>query len=50
VFELIPLLRECTMLEISDAVDFLVSERASYISGTDLLVDGGVAAARRHGS
>jgi NAD(P)-dependent dehydrogenase (short-subunit alcohol dehydrogenase family) len=41
----VPLDREGTMLEIADAVEFLASERASYISGVDLLVDGGAAAA-----
>lgn len=40
-----PLRRECTMLEIADAVEFLSSQRASFITGTDLLVDGGVTAA-----
>jgi NAD(P)-dependent dehydrogenase (short-subunit alcohol dehydrogenase family) len=40
-----PLRREGTMLEIADAIEFLVSDKASFISGTDLLVDGGVAAA-----
>ena len=38
-----PLAREGTMLEIADAVEFLASARASFISGTDLLVDGGLA-------
>ena len=33
------------MLEIADAIEFLVSDKASFISGTDLLVDGGVGAA-----
>ena len=35
------------MGEIADAVDFLVSARASFITGTDLLVDGGIYAALR---
>lgn len=43
-----PLEREGTMLEVADAVEFLASDRASFISGTDLLVDGGIAAALRH--
>jgi NAD(P)-dependent dehydrogenase (short-subunit alcohol dehydrogenase family) len=43
-----PLQREGTMLEVADAVEFLASDRASFISGTDLLVDGGIAAALRH--
>jgi NAD(P)-dependent dehydrogenase (short-subunit alcohol dehydrogenase family) len=43
-----PLGREGTMLEIADAVEFLASERASFISGTDLLVDGGLGAALRY--
>jgi NAD(P)-dependent dehydrogenase (short-subunit alcohol dehydrogenase family) len=48
LLELTPLRREGTMIEIADAVDFLLSDRASFISGIDLLVDGGVAAAVRH--
>ncbi len=40
-----PLQREGTMLEMADAVEFLASDRASFISGIDLLVDGGLAAA-----
>jgi NAD(P)-dependent dehydrogenase (short-subunit alcohol dehydrogenase family) len=40
-----PILRECTMLEIADGVEFLASPRASFISGTDLRIDGGLAAA-----
>ncbi len=38
---LIPLGREGSVLEICDAVEFLASDRASYITGCDLLVDGG---------
>lgn len=45
MYDQTPLAREGTMLEIADAVEFLVSERASFISGTDLLVDGGLAGA-----
>lgn len=45
MFAATPLKREGTMLEIADAVEFLASPRASFISGTDLLVDGGLAAA-----
>jgi len=44
-----PLGREGTLLEIADAVDFLASDRASFISGTDLRVDGGIGAALSHG-
>lgn len=44
-----PLQREGTMLEIADAVEFLASDRASFITGIDLLVDGGVNATLRHG-
>jgi NAD(P)-dependent dehydrogenase (short-subunit alcohol dehydrogenase family) len=45
LFEQSPLGREGTLLEIADAIEFLASDRASFISGTDLLVDGGLAAA-----
>jgi NAD(P)-dependent dehydrogenase (short-subunit alcohol dehydrogenase family) len=45
LFERTPLKREGTMLEIADAVEFLASSRASFIHGTDLLVDGGLSAA-----
>jgi len=37
-----PLQREGTMLEIANVVEFLASDRASFISGTDILVDGGL--------
>jgi NAD(P)-dependent dehydrogenase (short-subunit alcohol dehydrogenase family) len=43
----LPLQRDGTMAEIADAVEFLTSRRASYITGTDLLVDGGLSAALR---
>jgi NAD(P)-dependent dehydrogenase (short-subunit alcohol dehydrogenase family) len=44
LFEAIPAGRECSMLEIAGVVAFLVSDQASYISGTDILVDGGLIA------
>lgn len=43
-----PLQREGTMIEIADAVEFLLSGKASFISGIDLLVDGGLAASMCH--
>ena len=43
LLEKTPLQREGTMIEIADAVEFLLSSRASFISGSDLLVDGGLA-------
>jgi NAD(P)-dependent dehydrogenase (short-subunit alcohol dehydrogenase family) len=43
-----PLARQGSLLEIADAVAFLASEQASFITGTDLLVDGGISAALRH--
>lgn len=43
-----PLQRDGTMPDIADAVEFLTSQRARYITGIDLLVDGGLAAALRH--
>ena len=39
-----PVPREATMLEIADIVEFLVSDKAAFITGTDLLVDGGILA------
>ena len=43
-----PLARQGSVLEIADAVAFLGSEQASFITGIDLLVDGGISAALRH--
>ncbi|MET0361910.1 MAG: SDR family oxidoreductase [Sphingobium sp.] len=40
-----PLEREGTMVEVAATVAFLASSHASFISGTDILVDGGLAAA-----
>lgn len=40
-----PLKRQGNMHEIADAIEFLLSDKASFISGTDLLVDGGIHAA-----
>lgn len=39
-----PLSREGEAKEIATAVEFLISDAASYITGTDLLVDGGTTA------
>jgi 3-oxoacyl-[acyl-carrier protein] reductase len=38
----IPMGRMGTAEEIADAIEFLLSDRASYITGTNLLVDGGL--------
>jgi NAD(P)-dependent dehydrogenase (short-subunit alcohol dehydrogenase family) len=40
-----PLKRDGSMADVADAVEFLTSARASYITGTDLLVDGGLSSA-----
>lgn len=45
-----PLQRQGNMHEIADALEFLASDQASFISGIDLLVDGGICAAMRHGA
>jgi NAD(P)-dependent dehydrogenase (short-subunit alcohol dehydrogenase family) len=45
-----PLGRWGTALDIADAVDFLTSDRASFISGTDLRVDGAATPALRAAS
>jgi len=47
LFEAVPAGRECSMLEIAGVVAFLTSDQASYITGTDILVDGGLIAAVR---
>lgn len=44
-----PLARQCTMVEVAEVADFLVSDRASFITGTDLLVDGGLVGALTNG-
>ena len=44
-----PLGREGTMTETADAIEFLASDRASFITGTDLLVDGGAVSGTRFG-
>jgi len=43
----LPIAREGTMVETADAIEFLASDKASYITGTDLLVDGGIVAATK---
>lgn len=50
MYEKSPLARECTMLEVADVAEFLLSARASFISGTDVLVDGGLDAALKGGA
>lgn len=44
LFDTVPMGRECSMLEIAGVADFLLSDQASYINGTDLLIDGGLIA------
>jgi len=39
-----PLQREGEAMEIATVVDFLISDNASYITGTDIRVDGGTVA------
>ncbi len=47
LFDATPLGREATMLEVANLVEFLVSDRASYLTGIDILMDGGLIAALR---
>ena len=42
--ELAPIARWGTPLEIATGVEFLLSEKASFVTGSDLRVDGGLAA------
>ena len=44
VKELAPMLRVGQPHEIGEAVAFLLSERASYVNGAELVVDGGATA------
>lgn len=45
-----PLAREGTMLEVAATLEFLVSRDASFMTGIDILLDGGLLAATRHPS
>ena len=47
MLDMTPLGREGMDTELANAVAFLLSDAASFITGTDLLVDGGVVAALR---
>lgn len=44
-----PCKRVGTADEVAQATAFLLSEQASFITGTDLLIDGGVIAAMKRG-
>lgn len=48
VADITPLRRLGMPVDIAAVVDFFASDSASYITGVDLLVDGGIVAARRH--
>ncbi len=50
MLDMTPLGREGTADELADAVAFLLSDAATFITGTDLLVDGGVVAAMQRAS
>ena len=43
-----PLAREGTMLEVAATVDFMASRDASFLSGIDILMDGGLLAGTRY--
>ena len=43
-----PLAREGTMLEVAATLDFMASRDASFLSGIDILMDGGLLAGTRH--
>jgi NAD(P)-dependent dehydrogenase (short-subunit alcohol dehydrogenase family) len=44
----IPLRREGSLIEITNVVDFLLSDGASFVNGIDITVDGGHRAVWRH--
>jgi NAD(P)-dependent dehydrogenase (short-subunit alcohol dehydrogenase family) len=50
MLDMTPLGREGTPEELADAVAFLLSDAATFITGTDLLVDGGIVAAMQRAS
>ncbi|MDO7842123.1 SDR family oxidoreductase [Sphingomonas immobilis] len=45
----IPLERQGELTEIADGLEFLLSNKASFITGTDLLIDGGLVATNEPG-
>lgn len=49
VVDATPVGRWGSVLDIANLVEFLVSDRATFITGTDILIDGGVTAALRAG-